>query len=84
MHYVIICRCMGNPRPCHGAVRCHNTAGDGVSFACDPCPEGYTGDGMTCTDVDEVIMIVIMTQYLYSAIYRIVLRCCEHAVSDTK
>ena len=35
-------------------VACRNTAYDGTSFDCDSCPPGYVGDGITCTDIDEV------------------------------
>lgn len=42
-------RCDSNP--CFRGVRCTNTR-DG--FQCGPCPEGYTGNGVTCSDVDEV------------------------------
>ncbi|KAJ6669807.1 hypothetical protein lerEdw1_000356 [Lerista edwardsae] len=35
---------------CFRGVRCTDTA-DG--FQCGPCPEGFTGNGVTCTDVDE-------------------------------
>lgn len=27
---------------------------DSGGFRCAPCPDGYTGDGMRCDDVDEV------------------------------
>ncbi|KAJ8786398.1 hypothetical protein J1605_006373 [Eschrichtius robustus] len=39
-----------NSNPCFHGVRCTNTR-DG--FHCGPCPEGYTGNGITCSDVDE-------------------------------
>ncbi|XP_028604651.2 thrombospondin-4 isoform X1 [Podarcis muralis] len=35
---------------CFRGVRCMDTA-DG--FQCGPCPEGFTGNGVICTDVDE-------------------------------
>ncbi|XP_067648024.1 cubilin homolog [Eurosta solidaginis] len=34
--------------PCHG--ECINLPG---SFECSPCPSGYTGNGVFCTDIDE-------------------------------
>lgn len=42
-------RCDSNP--CFRGVRCTDTR-DG--FQCGPCPEGYTGNGIACSDVDEV------------------------------
>lgn len=36
---------------CFRGVRCMDTR-DG--FQCGPCPEGYTGNGITCSDIDEV------------------------------
>uniref|UniRef100_A0A6I8NS39 Thrombospondin 4 n=1 Tax=Ornithorhynchus anatinus TaxID=9258 RepID=A0A6I8NS39_ORNAN len=36
--------------PCFRGVRCTDTR-DG--FQCGPCPEGYTGNGVVCDDVDE-------------------------------
>ena len=42
-------RCDSNP--CFHGVRCTDTR-DG--FQCGPCPEGYTGNGIVCSDVDEV------------------------------
>lgn len=36
--------------PCFRGVRCTDTR-DG--FQCGPCPDGYTGNGITCSDVDE-------------------------------
>nr|AAI70280.1 Thrombospondin-4 [Xenopus laevis] len=35
---------------CFRGVRCIDTEG---GFQCGPCPEGYTGNGVICTDVDE-------------------------------
>lgn len=39
--------------PCFHSVECHNV-GNG-SFECESCPEGFQGDGQTCTDVNEVL-----------------------------
>ncbi|XP_045352785.1 thrombospondin-4 [Leopardus geoffroyi] len=41
-------RCDSNS--CFRGVRCTDTR-DG--FQCGPCPEGYTGNGITCSDIDE-------------------------------
>uniref|UniRef100_A0A8C1LLU6 Cartilage oligomeric matrix protein n=1 Tax=Cyprinus carpio TaxID=7962 RepID=A0A8C1LLU6_CYPCA len=38
------------PNPCHLGVECIMTPS---SAKCGPCPEGMTGDGTHCTDVDE-------------------------------
>ncbi|XP_072272421.1 thrombospondin-4 [Pyxicephalus adspersus] len=35
---------------CFRGVKCTNTEN---GFQCGPCPEGYTGNGIVCTDVDE-------------------------------
>ncbi|KAM5193200.1 thrombospondin-4 isoform 1-T2 [Mantella aurantiaca] len=35
---------------CFRGVKCTDTAS---GFQCGPCPEGYTGNGIICTDVDE-------------------------------
>ena len=32
---------------------CINTGGGGL--ICDGCPTGYAGNGITCTDIDEVM-----------------------------
>ena len=40
--------------PCFANVACNNIGMRGSSFQCGDCPNGYTGDGITCTDVDEV------------------------------
>ena len=37
--------------PIADPVVCMNTGG---GFLCDGCPPGYNGDGITCTDIDEV------------------------------
>ncbi|XP_078366394.1 uncharacterized protein LOC144650562 [Oculina patagonica] len=43
------CPCMGDP--CFPSVECHNV-GNG-SFVCESCPDGFEGDGKTCTDINE-------------------------------
>ncbi|XP_037930422.1 cubilin homolog, partial [Teleopsis dalmanni] len=40
--------CELHTNPCHS--ECINMPG---SFKCGPCPNGYTGNGITCLDVDE-------------------------------
>ncbi|XP_069605884.1 thrombospondin-4 [Ranitomeya imitator] len=35
---------------CFRGVKCTET---GSGFQCGPCPEGYTGNGVICTDIDE-------------------------------
>ena len=39
--------------PCFPSVDCVNI-GNG-SFECGPCPEGFQGDGKSCTDINEVL-----------------------------
>jgi hypothetical protein len=41
--------CKQNPAPCDPLATCTNTPG---SVTC-ACPAGYTGNGKTCTDIDE-------------------------------
>lgn len=45
------------PGACFREDLCVETA-QGVE--CGPCPDGYTGDGFNCDDVDEVRMAVIL------------------------
>ncbi|XP_075162494.1 cubilin homolog [Haematobia irritans] len=40
--------CESSRNPCHG--ECINLPG---SFKCGPCPIGYSGNGVTCIDMDE-------------------------------
>lgn len=42
-------RCL--PNPCFPGVPCTET---GAGFRCGPCPDGYSGNGTHCTDVNEV------------------------------
>jgi len=39
------------PNPCHPGVECIMTPS---GIKCGLCPEGMTGNGTHCTDVDEV------------------------------
>uniref|UniRef100_A0A7M5WYM7 Uncharacterized protein n=1 Tax=Clytia hemisphaerica TaxID=252671 RepID=A0A7M5WYM7_9CNID len=45
------CGCDRNP--CYRSVSCFNTGESGASFQCGKCPNGYSGDGTSCQDVDE-------------------------------
>ncbi|XP_017464514.1 PREDICTED: cubilin homolog [Rhagoletis zephyria] len=40
--------CNDTTNPCHS--ECTNLPG---SFKCNPCPTGYTGNGISCSDIDE-------------------------------
>lgn len=46
------CPCMAPTSPCFSSELCHNL-GNG-NHECDTCPEGYMGNGVTCTDINEV------------------------------
>jgi cubilin len=35
---------------CYEGVQCYNIPG---SFVCGPCPVGYSGNGYTCSDINE-------------------------------
>ena len=47
----IECPCLINGT-CFNQDICYNLGGG--SYTCDNCPDGYDGDGVTCTDIDEV------------------------------
>eukprot|EP01050_Picozoa_sp_SAG11_P031110 SAG11_NODE_9509_length_905_cov_7.398263_1_plen_179_part_01 len=32
---------------------CHDSPSPGIEFSCDDCPDGYNGDGVTCSDIDD-------------------------------
>ena len=40
-----------DPNPCFQGRKC--TAKPGGDYECEPCPEGYTGDGEKCDNIDE-------------------------------
>lgn len=44
------CPCMGSTTLCYHADLCYNMDG---SYGCLPCPTGYAGNGVTCSDIDE-------------------------------
>ena len=46
-----VCPCLTYDK-CYNGTGCYNTGGG--TYACNPCPTGYTGDGITCADIDEV------------------------------
>ena len=49
------CPCLAEPYPCYPEARCFNYKDGGTpGHVCDVCPPGYQGDGVTCTDIDEV------------------------------
>ena len=47
------CPCMLNST-CFTQDNCLNLGGG--SYTCGSCPAGYDGDGVTCTDIDEVLI----------------------------
>ena len=54
------CPCV-EQKPCFPGVECRNILYDnGTStFQCGQCPVGFTGDGYNCTDINEVIIILV-------------------------
>ncbi|XP_067878926.1 thrombospondin-3a isoform X2 [Heterodontus francisci] len=42
------------PNPCFAGVECMETY-EYPGYRCGPCPEGFTGNGTHCTDIDECI-----------------------------
>lgn len=49
--------CSARPYVCFPDVICINIVGMNISvgsFECQDCPTGYTGNGINCTDIDEV------------------------------
>lgn len=53
--------------PCFHSVECHNV-GNG-SFECESCPEGFIGDGQTCTDVNEVLNTMNVINVTYAEVW---------------
>ena len=43
----------GQKRACFAGVTCHDVPAPGSGFKCGSCPPGYTGNGVSCTDVDD-------------------------------
>jgi len=41
-------------KPCFPGVPCFNDPATEKGFECGECPLGMLGDGVNCTDVDEV------------------------------
>jgi Leucine-rich repeat (LRR) protein len=41
--------------PCFPGVKCHDVPAPGAGFTCDPCPSGYTGNGIECQDIDDCL-----------------------------
>lgn len=50
-------KCACDRNPCFRGVLCHNVGSTGSSFKCDDCPDGYSGDGKTCVDVNECTVV---------------------------
>ena len=42
------------PNPCYSGVECTTRPERTDVHICGPCPRGLSGDGLTCTGVDEV------------------------------
>ena len=45
--------CAAGTHDCHGVAHCYN---DEASFTCQ-CRSGYTGDGLTCSPLGELLTI---------------------------
>jgi len=47
--------CEENFQPCYPGVQCIDLKppANDSGFVCGPCPDGLTGDGVECTDIDE-------------------------------
>ena len=43
-----------NLRPCYPDVSCRDTPEQTPGYQCGKCPMGLEGDGVNCTDIDEV------------------------------
>jgi hypothetical protein len=41
------------PEPCFAGVECTDLAPPDEGYICGPCPDGYEGDGETCSDIPE-------------------------------
>uniref|UniRef100_A0A9J7XS48 Si:ch211-43f4.1 n=1 Tax=Cyprinus carpio carpio TaxID=630221 RepID=A0A9J7XS48_CYPCA len=52
------------PNPCHPGVECITTPS---GMKCGPCPEGMTGSGTHCTDVDECLILKLFGMLLAKA-----------------
>lgn len=49
------CPCLYNSNLCFTKGQCYNYQAGGINtYGCLDCPTGYTGTGVTCTDVNEV------------------------------
>lgn len=45
------------PNPCFKGVPCMETS-EFPGYRCGPCPEGMTGNGTHCQDIDEVSLLL--------------------------
>ena len=46
-------------KPCFPGVPCFNDPSSLAGFECGSCPLGMEGNGVNCTDIDEVMVLIV-------------------------